>query len=529
MSELTRRLTTILQRSATPLIYDNDDWHTTDDLTLDVQAIGGWLERAGIRPGDRVVLGYPNSYAFAAVFLALLQSGVVVAPINPAMTASELGSFLARSGAVCGFFSEGQRVLLQELQGHRTTAMAAELALQTAFFADPLSSPLPTSSLRLTAAGWTEVNLSNVDVLAAGSPQRWPEPADEDGGVLLYTSGTTGRPKAVLLRHQHLLATANNVIRSHQLTAADVTYCFLPLFHINAQVVALLSTWLSGGRVVVGSKFSASQFWPTVAAHRVTWVSAVPTVIAMLLNKPGPDKAPSHLRFVRSASAQLPALHARSFERRFQVPVIQSYGMTEAASQICVNPLEPGARKLGSVGLPCGVELQIVAEDDVPVALGTVGEVVIRGENVIEQYEDAGLTADFRKGWFHTGDVGYLDADGFVYLTGRQKEMINRAGEKISPYEVEDVIREHPAVAAVAVIGLPDALYGERIGAYIVLGDGPYDGMRLLQEITEHCQRLLSRFKCPSEIEIVSELPVGSTGKIQRHVLKELISARHIS
>ncbi|MCL6453365.1 MAG: AMP-binding protein [Alicyclobacillus sp.] len=531
MSELTRSLRSVLDCPA-PLIHDHHRWYDTGELRRDADTIGRLLDRAGVRPGQPVVVAYPNSYAFAAVYAALLLQGIPVAPVNPAITPAELATFLERSGAVCGFFTARQADVLQQL-AEKAAVGGVSWPLHTAFVGRPEHSPVPMWRWSWTASGWLQQAVvpgppDEADTDARNS-SKTVEPADTDIGVMLYTSGTTGRPKCVGLQHRHLLATARQVVRSHELTPADVTYCFLPLFHINAQVVALLSTWLSGGRVVIEPKFSASRFWAAVAEHGITWVSAVPTVIAILLRTDGPERAPVSLRFVRSASAQLPALHQRSFERRFQVPVIQSYGMTEAASQICVNPIEPGAAKAGSVGLPCGVELRIVDGEDRPLPPGRVGEVAIRGASVIDRYEDLGVTDDFRGGWFHTGDLGYVDEEGFVFLTGRKKEMINRAGEKVSPYEVEDAIRAHPAVAQVAVIGLPDPLYGERIAAYVVLSEGEWDEQTVIAEIYETCDQTLSRFKRPSEVEILPALPAGPTGKVQRHLLKQTILARQIS
>ncbi|WP_188881848.1 AMP-binding protein, partial [Alicyclobacillus cellulosilyticus] len=350
-------------------------------------------------------------------------------------------------------------------------------------------------------------------------------PDEEDVAILLFTSGTTGLPKGVALTHRQVMATARNVIASHRLTPADVSYVFLPLFHINAQVVALLSTLLSGGRMVIEEKFSKSRFWDTVARYRVTWASAVPTVIGILVKATDPPRVPASLRFLRSASAPLPAFVARRFEAKFGIPVIESYGLTEAASQVCVNPLPPGKRKIGSVGLPCGVELRVVDGNDRELPPGEIGEIVIRGESVITSYAygDAGPET-FRGGWFHTGDMGYVDEEGYVYITGRTKEMINRAGQKVSPREVEEVIAQHPAVKQVAVIGLPDELYGEKVLAYVVPEEGMvHDEAAFKEALRQLCQSSLSSYKCPADFHLVDDIPVGPTGKVQRHRLREQV------
>ncbi|MCY0876519.1 MAG: AMP-binding protein, partial [Firmicutes bacterium] len=346
---------------------------------------------------------------------------------------------------------------------------------------------------------------------------------EDDGAILLYTSGTTGTPKGVQLTHRQVMATARNVGLSHELTDRDVCYSFLPLFHINAQVIGLLTTLTTGGQLVLDSKFSASRFWPTIAKYKVTWVSAVPTVIAILIKSAGEPVSEHRPRFVRSASAPLPDLHARRFEARFSIPLIESYGMTEAASQICINPLPPALHKFGSAGRPFGLELRIVDDEGATLPQYDVGEIVIRGDSVISTYESGDTSGkSFRDGWFYTGDLGYRDVDGFVFITGRSKEMINRAGQKISPREVEEVVLKDPRVKSAAVIGLPDDLYGERVVAYVIpdsvarKGDANFKG-----ELHELCRQSISAYKCPSEFHIVDEIPLGPTGKIQRHRLRE--------
>ena len=273
------------------------------------------------------------------------------------------------------------------------------------------------------------------------------EPGDDNPGVLMFTSGTTGEPKGVLLRHRHLLAAAHNVVTAHQLTDRDVSYCVLPLFHINAQVIVLLSTLLSSGRLVMADRFHASRFWEDVSDHGVTWVSAVPTILSILSKRDPKGIDLSTLRFIRSASAPLSPAVAQRFEQIVGAPVIESYGMTEAAGQISVNPLPPGIRKLGSVGRPQGVQLKIENTSHQPVVPYEIGEIAIRGNNVVEGYVNVdGSGKSFGEGWIFTGDLGYLDDDGYVFITGRAKEIINRGGEKLSPREIEDVLNASPAV-----------------------------------------------------------------------------------
>ncbi|WP_067932357.1 AMP-binding protein [Alicyclobacillus kakegawensis] len=528
MSQLMERLFAAPFDGDAPCLCFAGRWYRRRELLAEAETLAARMSKAGVQPGQRVILGVPNSAAFAIAWLALIRMGAVAAPCNPDMPAAELLVFLNRCQAAAAVLRPEQWQALQ------ASASIPE-SLTRVWLVDDVAQPQPARYLlRGRDGGWSEVadalaqreaaSASSQGEAMPGTAGILPDLADisdEAQGVLLYTSGTTGVPKAVGLRHRHLLATADNVIVSHQLTERDVTYCFLPLFHINAQVIAFLATLLSGGRIVLAPKFSASSFWPQVEEYGVTWVSAVPTIIAILLKKPRPERIPPHLRFVRSASAPLPVLDAMRFERRFGIPIIQSYGMTEAASQICVNPLPPGERRLGSVGLPVGVELMVVDDNNQPLPRGQAGEIVIRGASVIEAYEGLDSPKDFAGGWFHTGDLGYQDEDGYVFLTGRKKEMINRAGEKISPYEVEDVIREHPRVRQVGVIGLPDPLYGERVIACVVSDAPPAERDGVASEILQLCQSSLSRYKWPAEVLFVEDIPVGPTGKVQRTRLKQ--------
>jgi len=507
MSELTNRLKQVLALPK-PIIHDENRWYFTHDLRSDMTKIQACLAGAEIKQGDRILLSYPNSYQFVSLYLAIIDYGAVVVPINPDMPEYEFISFIKRCRPVSGFVGSQHFdfVLKNEISG---------ITLDSLFRID--SASILRNRFDNTGSKWIQKSLSE----KAAREQTY-QTVEDSLAVLLYTSGTTGNPKAVGLTHGQIFKTAQNIISSHELSPQDITYCFLPLFHINAQVVAVLSTFLSEGKIVIAPKFSASKFWRVIHEHKVTWVSAVPAVISILLNTPRPEQISKHLRFIRSASSQLPMVNARRFEQGFGIPVIQSYGMTEAASQICVNPLPPGKRVLGSVGLPVGLELQIVDPDGRPCPAHEVGEIVIKGESVVSYYIEADNQNDFQNGWFHTGDLGYVDKEGYVFIVGRTKEMINRGGEKISPYEVEDVIRQIPAVKEAAVIGMPHPLYGEEVTAFIVCHEGKESRDEITKIVKDHCQNSLSSYKCPAEVYVVDEIPVGPTGKIKRTQLKEI-------
>jgi oxalate---CoA ligase len=521
VSELSVQLRNRLRLSEDPIINERDHWYSVGDVVRDIHRIHAVLRQMNVQVGDRIVLAQPNSYAFIVSYLSLLLYGATVVPLNPKMPKPEMDAIIGRSASVGAFVHHGLNEHFLNLETSHNLRFIASFTA---------SAPEAVQLALVENRQGTWVEFYGLDSLYETAVSETAavneEPAESTPAVLLFTSGTTGSPKGVMLTHRQVMATARNVAVSHRLSKDDISYCFLPLFHINAQVVAVLSTFITGGKLVVEEKFSASKFWPTVAKHRVTWASAVPTVIAILLKTPKPQSIPTSMRFIRSASAPLPAAQAKLFEEWFGIPVIESYGLTEAASQVCVNPLPPEEHRFGSVGRPVGIELKIVDEQGVELLPRQVGEIVIRGESVITEYAYGDATgSSFHDGWFHTGDLGYIDEDGFVFITGRSKEMINRAGQKISPREVEEVILRHPHVKMAAVIGLPDELYGERVAAYIISEVPAHerDDSVLIEEIRQLCLSSISAYKCPAEFHIVDEIPVGVTGKIQRYRLRQQV------
>jgi acyl-CoA synthetase (AMP-forming)/AMP-acid ligase II len=318
------------------------------------------------------------------------------------------------------------------------------------------------------------------------------------------------------------LTNARYVVTAHGLTESDRGLCVLPLFHINGLVVTLLAPLLSAGSVVIPYRFRAENFWQWVHDHGATWFSAVPTIFSLLLSHREPTRDyRALLRFARSASAPLPVAVLEEFEHRFGIPVIETYGISEAACQVTANPLPPLPHKPGSAGIPVGNELRVVDERGTPLHAGERGEVIVRGENVFSGYLD-NPEADreaLQDGWFHTGDLGYLDEDGYLFLTGRKKEVINRSGEKISPREVEEVIHRLPEVETVGVVGVPHQLHGEEVVAFLTLRPN-----RCLEpeRVREYCREYLAGFKVPREILVVDELPKGPSGKIQRRKLVDV-------
>jgi acyl-CoA synthetase (AMP-forming)/AMP-acid ligase II len=356
-----------------------------------------------------------------------------------------------------------------------------------------------------------------------------PDVAPGDDAMLIYTSGTTGNPKGVLLTHANVLAGASNVVGAHELTADDRGLCVLPLCHINAQIVSLFGILVSGGTIVLPHRFSTSQFWGWIADYECTWFSVVPTIIAYLLHERDDldartRAAHARIRFGRSASAPLPPALHEQFESRFGIPIVETMGITEAAAQILTNPLPPAPRKVGSPGLPYGNEVIIANPEGDELGSGEQGEILVRGANVMRGYlRDAAATAAAvdADGWLHTGDLGTKDDDGYVFVTGRLKELIIKGGENISPREIDDALFSHPAVVEAGALGVPDDDFGEDVVACVVVRD---DSVCEEQELIEHCAARTGTFKAPRRILFLRDLPKGPTGKVQRHELAKLIA-----
>jgi acyl-CoA synthetase (AMP-forming)/AMP-acid ligase II len=451
----------------------------------------GRLAALGVRDGDRVALVAANGPALVVAFIALVASGVAAAPLNPALGIAELTAELDDLRA--------SRLLHD---GPATGAASAAAAV----------AGVPANAIAFGDA-LLHVDGDTGDPLeAVGHPDAL--------ALLLHTSGTTSKPKTVPIRQRNLVASTGAVARTYGLTGEDVTMCVMPLFHVHGLVAAVLGTLSTGGTVVL-PRFRPSAFWDDVARHGATWYTAVPTIHARLLTRAAEQPVPGHrLRFVRSCSAPLPTVLWQRFEEATGVPLVEAYGMTEAAHQMASNPLPPGERRPGSVGQATGVEIAALDEDWQPVPAGAHGEVSVRGPSVVDHYLDnpAATAASFRDGWFRTGDVGTLSADGYLTLVGRLKELINRAGEKISPYEVEDVLLTHPAVAEAAAYPVPDEKYGEQVGVVVVL-----TGKATPAELSAHCADRLAAFKRPARVTILPEIPKGPTGKIQRRTLAGLV------
>jgi acyl-CoA synthetase (AMP-forming)/AMP-acid ligase II len=461
-----------------------------------VEEWAGILEKVGVAPGSTVGLVVADPIAFSIGFLGTIAAGRWAAPLDPTTPERGLDTAIARVGADIVFSDQRTPVGL--------AVDWFDLADAARGVGDELAPPSTGSSLD----AWS-------------------------GGAVLASSGTTGVPKVVSLQQSRLLYTARNVRDHHRLTSSDRGFNSLPLFHINAEVVGLLATLAAGSTLVLDDRFHRTRFWGVMAEHRITWINAVPAIISRLAD-PGVDEViPSRIRFIRSASAPLPVATSTRFEANTRIPVVETYGMTEAGSQITANPVD-GLRKPGSVGLPVGVEVRVVVGETEATAAppgdraaNNVGQVEIRGPSVISAYagrDHADRIDD--KGWLRTGDLGHFDEDGYLYLDSRTDDVINRGGEKVFPREIEETVLVDADVSAVAVVGAPDPELGQVPVAYLVLrgvrDDG--DGARAAEvtdRIRAHLSTALVRSKRPVSFYVMDALPAGATGKVQRRALRD--------
>ena len=458
-------------------------------LRSQTERTGRMLRGAGIGPEDRVAIVLPNGPAIAGAFVCMAP-WCAVAPLNPAYKPDEFDFYLSDLDASALVFAEGG------------AGPALEVAMQRGLRVLRLEEGSPAGAFALST-----------DREAPAEPRRGDATA-----LVLHTSGTTSRPKMVPLTLANLRASARNIARTLSLSPADTCLNVMPLFHIHGLMAPVLASLASGASVYCTPGFDALRFFAWLEAAAPTWYSAVPTMHQAILARAPRNReriGNAALRFIRSSSASLPPPVMAALEETFGAPVIEAYAMTEAAHQMCSNPLPPAPRKAGFVGPAAGPEVAIMDTDGVAVGTGEEGEIVIRGENVMAGYlanPEANAQA-FCGDWFRTGDQGYVDIDGYVRVTGRLKEIINRGGEKIAPLEVDDVLLDHPAVAEVCTFAMPHRRLGEDVAAVVVRAEGhaaDADALRAFAALR------LADFKVPRTIVFVDAIPKGATGKIQR-------------
>jgi acyl-CoA synthetase (AMP-forming)/AMP-acid ligase II len=454
----------------------------------------GTLNSMGIGRGGRVAIVLPNGPEMAAAFLAI-GAGTATAPLNPAYREDEFDFYLSDLEPRALVLAAGMESPARAVAKRRRIPIV-ELLPQP---------DQPAGSFGLQAAG-----------IAGAASGGMAEP--DDIALLLHTSGTTSRPKLVPLSQRNIMASTRHIGATLALTPADRCLNIMPLFHIHGLIGAVLSSLAAGGSVFCTPGFNALKFFAWLEEAAPTWYSAVPTMHQAILARAERNReviARRRLRFIRSSSASLPPRVMAELEQTFGCPVIESYGMTEASHQMTSNPLPPRPRKPGTVGPAAGPEVAVLDESGRPAPAGATGEVVIRGPNVTAGYvsNPAANASAFTDGWFRTGDQGVLDADGYLTITGRLKELINRGGEKISPREVDDLLMTHPAVAQAVTFALPHDKLGEEVAAAIVLREGRTATER---ELRDFVSARLADFKVPRKVVFLAEIPKGATGKLQR-------------
>jgi len=478
-------------------LFSESDGHQFTYRAFDsiVDRVAALLRQLGITKGDVVSLLMPNSVEYIIAYFACWKIGALAGPVNSLLKPHEMVFILGNSEAKALLVNSAFLDSVNEIRGE-LPALKSVISFDDAEVAT------------------TEVEASSSE------PENEPLDPDDDA-IIIYTSGTTGKPKGCLLTHRNLIANARQISDWLKFTPEDRLLTIMPLFHMNAVSVTTMSALYAGGSTVVSPKFSASRFWQIISEYQITSFGSVATMLSMLLTT-YPDGVPEglktdQLRFAMCGSAPVPSEVLKRFEETFNCLVIEGYGLSESTCRSTFNPPDE-SRRAGSCGLPIGNDMLVVDDEDREVPDGTLGEIVLRGENILKGYyknPDANETA-FRNGWFHTGDVGYRDKDGFYYIVDRKSDMIIRGGENIYPREIDEVLYQHPAVAAAAVVGIPDELYGEDVAAFIVLKEG---ATATEDEVVGFCREQLADYKCPKMVRFVKEIPKGPTGKLLKREL----------
>jgi long-chain acyl-CoA synthetase len=455
------------------------------------EAVGrtaGMLAAKGIGKGDVVSLLLPNSVEYVIAYFACWELGALAGPVNGLLKSQEIEYVISNSEA---------KLMLVNTE---FLAAVEAIEIQRVVFDDESETG-------------KKFKKEKTNQLTA-----------QDDAIIIYTSGTTGKPKGCVLTHKNIIANARQISTWLGFTDKDRLLTMMPLFHMNAVSVTTMSALYAGGSTVVSPRFSASRFWQIISDYQITSFGSVATMLSMLLST-YPDGVPEglktdQLRFAMCGSAPVPAEVLRRFEETFDCLVVEGYGLSESTCRSTFNPPDE-RRRPGSCGLPIGNEMRVVDEDDRELPDGELGEIVLRGENILKGYfkNETATTTAFRHGWFHTGDIGYRDADGYYYIVDRKSDMIIRGGENIYPREIDEVLYQHPQISAAAVIGVPDELYGEEVAAVVVLKPNATTSE---QEVIEFCKARLADYKCPKTVRFVADIPKGPTGKLLKRELQQM-------
>ncbi|KAI5462102.1 hypothetical protein BGZ63DRAFT_382996 [Mariannaea sp. PMI_226] len=476
---------------------------TFADLNSQVSSFQSKLADLGITTASPVSIALVNSFEFIVSFLAASWQRGIAAPLNPAYKQSEFEFYIedVKSDIVLVPRGAWDSNAPSVRAAKKFNAAVAECYWDA-------------------AKGEVALDVKDLGLLKGRSKEKVLRAQPDDTALILHTSGTTSRPKVVPLSHRNLTRTMYNIEQTYQLTSADRTMLVMPLFHVHGLLCGLLAPLYTGGSMVVPPKFSASEFWNDFITHKANWYTAVPTIHQILLKNPAPTPKPA-IRFIRSCSSPLSPTVFQKLEETYGAPVLEAYAMTEASHQMTSNPLPPAKRKPGSVGLGQGVEIKILNDEGEELEQGKEGEICIIGENVTKGYLNnptANESSFHKNGFFRTGDQGKKDEDGYIIITGRIKELINKGGEKISPIELDNILTRHPQISEAVSFAIPDDVYGQDIGVAVVLKNG--EKLSAEQLKAWMAERSVG-FKVPKKVYFTEIMPKTATGKIQRRIVAE--------
>jgi len=485
-------------------LYWQDDTVSYSQINELTNKVANFLYDLGIRKGDKVSVYLPNMPEYVYLYLGIPKIGAVTGPVNALFKPREVKFVVGHSEAKALVTIPKLMPLVNEIK-----------------------KDLPNLKHVIVIGEPVEGTLNFTELMNKASAEAPPAveiDEREDSAAILYTSGTTGFPKGVLQTHFNIRRNAE-MIKDFLKAGEDYRFMLiLPLFHVNAQIVTIMGPFTIGASCILTPGFSAQTHWETVAKYKASTFSCVPTVLSILLRMPHENLDLSSLKFIICGAAPLPVEVFREFEKTFNCKIVEGYGLTEGTCASSVNPLPTETedkRKIGSIGIPLpGNEMKIVDNDGNDVPPNTKGEIIVKGDNIMKEYfKNPEANAETLKGdWLYTGDIGYMDDDGFFYITDRKKDMIIRGGENIYPREIEEVLYSHPDVSLATVIGIRDKIYGELPKAFIVLKEGKSVSD---EEIIEYCKKNLADFKVPKYVEIRDDLPKTPTGKIMKQPLRE--------
>ena len=472
---------------------------TNKNLKENLEKINSYLtQKKKLKKNSIICTLAENSLSSIQLMLGIMYSGMINVPLNLVAGDEQLSYIIKHSEAKILFSTKSNLHLAQRII-EKSDLNVELIEIDKNNFADNLEDVKKKETFELNGS---------------------------DNALLMYTSGTTGKPKGAMLTHDNILNGGKNVLLSHNLDKLDKALCVLPLYHINGFIVTVMGPLVSQSSVVLCEKFSATNFWHQISEFKCTWFSIVPTIVSSLINKYSESEFKlintNLVKFGRSASAALAPETHKNFEKKFKINLIETMGLTETCAPILSNPMDPRKIKYGSPGIAYGNEVKILDENYIELERNKIGQICVQGKNVMKEYykNPKETKKSFYKNWFLTGDLGFMDDDNFVFVKGRLKELIIKGGENISPREIDDVLYQHPNVLEAAAFSVKCNHYGEKIEAGIVLKDRKKSTE---EEIIKHCNNYLGKFKSPDKVYFFNELPKGSSGKIQRLKIKDFI------